>query len=73
MKIIRTNSISKEYQYSKYRIGDVLEVINEYDDHYVAKILSGSEPGSIMAVCKNDCEQVHLGSYSNEETTHIKI
>ena len=70
--IIRTNQTNEEYQYSLYKIGDVLEVINEYHDHYVAKILSGSEPGSVMAVHKNDCEQVHLGSYNDGEPTHIK-
>ena len=70
--IIRTKQINKEYQYSHYKIGDVLEVINEYNNYYVAKILSGSEPGSVMAVYKDDCEQVHLGSYSNGEPIHIK-
>ena len=65
--IIRTTSTNEEYQYSKYRIGDVLEVVGEYDEHYIAKILSGSEHGGVIAVKKIDCEKVHLGSYTDNE------
>ena len=48
--IIRTISTNKEYQYSSYKIGDVFEVIGNYDNHYIAKILSSSEPGGVIAV-----------------------
>ena len=64
--IIRTTSTNEEYQYSKYRIGDVLEVVGEYDEHYIAKMLSGSEHGGVIAVKKIDCERVHLGSYKSK-------
>ena len=63
--IIRTISTNKEYQYSSYKIGDVFEVIGNYDNHYIAKILSSSEPGGVIAVKKIDCEEVHLGSYAD--------
>ena len=41
------------------------EVIGNYDNHYIAKILSSSEPGGVVAVKKIDCEEVHLGSYTD--------
>ena len=67
MKIIRANQINKEYQYSSYKIGWVFEVINEYKDHYIAKVLSGSKDmhDSVVAIKKTDCEQLHLGSYTD--------
>ena len=66
--IIRATNINKEYQYSSYKIGWVFEVINEYDEHYVAKVLSGSKDmhDSVIAVKKTDCEELHLGSYKTE-------
>ena len=63
--IIRTISTNTQYQYSKYKIGDVFEVVGEYDEHYIAKFLSSSEPGGVIAVKKIDCEEVHLGSYAD--------
>ena len=65
--IIRTKQTNTEYQYSSYKIGWVFEVINEYDEHYVAKVLSGSQDmhDSVVAVKKTDCEEVHLGNYSS--------
>ena len=64
--IIRTINSNNEYQYSSYQPGWVFEVINEYDKHYVAKVLSGSndKTDTVVAVSKKDCEQVHLGSYT---------
>ena len=69
IKLIRTKQTRKEYQYSAYKVGWVFEVINEYDEHYVAKVLSGSQDmhDSVVAVKKTDCEQVHLGSYNGDE------
>ena len=66
--IIRATNINKEYQYSSYKIGWVFEVINEYDEHYVAKVLSGSKDmhDSVVAVHKSDCEELHLGSYKSD-------
>ena len=66
MKIIRATQTNKEYQYSAYKIGWVFEVINEYDEHYVARVLSGSKDkhDSVVAVHKKDCEILHLGSYT---------
>ena len=66
--IIRTINTNTQYQYSKYKIGDVFEVVEEYDEHYIAKFLSGSEPGGVVAVKRSDCEQVHLGSYTDGNT-----
>ena len=65
--IIRTKQTNTEYQYSSYKVGWVFEVINEYDEHYVAKVLSGSKDmhDSVVAVKKTDCEEVHLGNYSS--------
>ena len=68
IKIIRTKQTRKEYQYSAYKVGWVFEVINEYDEHYVAKVLSGSQDmhDSVVAVKKTDCEELHLGSYKSD-------
>jgi hypothetical protein len=71
--IIRTNKTNTEYQYSKYKVGDVFEVVNEFDEHYVCKIISGSEPGGILAVHKGDCELVHLGSYESDGPITMEI
>tara|TARA_R100001463_G_scaffold121180_1_gene177440 strand:- start:494 stop:718 length:225 start_codon:yes stop_codon:yes gene_type:complete len=67
--IIRATNTNKEYQYSSYKIGWVFEVINEYDEHFVAKVLSGSKEhqDGVMAVYKGDCEELHLGSYTDNE------
>ena len=68
IKIIRANQTNTEYQYSSYKVGWVFEVVNEYEDYYVAKILSGSQDmhDSVIAVKKTDCEELHLGSYSHD-------
>ena len=67
MKIIRANKINKEYQYSKYKIGWVFEVIHDFGEYYTAKVLSGSMDmhDSVIAVKKTDCEELHLGSYTD--------
>ena len=71
--IIRTKQSNKEYQYSKYKEGDVFEVINEYNKHYVCRIISGSDPDSICAVYKGDCEKVHLGDYISKNPIAMKL
>ena len=73
--IIRTKQTNTEYQYSSYKIGWVFEVINEYKDHYIAKVLSGSKlyQDGVMAVHKGDCEELHLGSYESDGPVHMKI
>ena len=50
-------------------------VINEYDEHYVAKVLTGSveHTDSVMAVHKGDCEVLTLGSYSSDGPVTMKI
>ena len=75
IKIIRANHTRKEYQYSAYEIGWVFEVVNEYEDHYVARVLSGSKEhqDGVLAVHKNDCEELHLGSYKTDGEIHMKI
>jgi len=75
MKIIRTNQSNTTYQFSSYKPGWVFEVVNEYDEHYVAKVLSGSSDmhDTVVAVHKNDCEELHLGSYKTNEPVHMKL
>ena len=70
--IIKTNQSNKEYQYSKYKSGDVLEVINEYNSYYICRFMSGSNADSICAVHKNDCEEVHLGRYDTNDKIYMK-
>ena len=73
MKIIRTKNSNPEYQYSSYKVGWVFEVINEYDEHYIAKILSGSSnmQDTVVAVHKNDCEELHLGNYESDGPVYM--
>ena len=71
--IIRTKQSNTEYQYSKYKPGDVLEVLNDFGEYYTAKIISGSEPGGILAVHKKDCEEVHIGSYKSDGPISMEI
>ena len=68
IKLIRTKQTREEYQYSAYKVGWVFEVVNEYKDHYVAKVLSGSKEhqDGVMAVHKGDCEVLTLGSYKQD-------
>ena len=68
MKIIRANKTSKEYQYSIYKIGWVLEVVNDFGEYYTARVLSGSNNmhNSVIAIKKIDCEELHLGSYNSD-------
>ena len=76
MMIIRTKQTRDEYQYSKYEVGWVFEVVNEYDEHYVARVLSGSQDilESVIAVHKEDCEELHLGSYQKPgQEIHMKL
>ena len=65
--IIRATNINKEYQYSSYKIGWVFEVINDFGEYYTARVLSGSNDmhDSVIAVKKTDCEELHLGSYTD--------
>ncbi len=75
IKIIRTKQTRKEYQYSAYKVGWVFEVINEYDNHYTAKVLSGSQDmhDTVIAVHKEDCEELKLGSYKHEGPEYMKL
>jgi len=75
IKIIRTHHTRKEYQYSAYKVGWVFEVVNEYENHYVARVLSGSKEhqDGVLAVHKEDCEILTLGSYKHEGPEYMKI
>ena len=68
MKIIRATNINEEYQYSAYKVGWVFEVINDFGEFYTAKVLSGSKNmhDAVIAVKKTDCEELHLGSYTDD-------
>ena len=75
MKLIRATNINKEYQYSSYKIGWVFEVINDFGEYYTARVLSGSRDmhDSVIAVHKEDCEELHLGSYKTDGEIHMKL
>jgi outer membrane scaffolding protein for murein synthesis (MipA/OmpV family) len=66
--IIRAININKKYQYSKYKIGWVFEVVNDFGEYYTARVLSGSNNmhNSVIAIKKIDCEELHLGSYNSD-------
>ena len=75
----------KDFRYfigngAKYLISKALpekvrkkELINDFEEYYTARVLSGSndKTDSVVAVHKSDCEEAHLGSYSdpNDEIT----
>tara|TARA_B100000287_G_C20368371_1_gene676710 strand:- start:266 stop:490 length:225 start_codon:yes stop_codon:yes gene_type:complete len=69
MKIIRTKQSNIEYQYSAYKPGWVFEVVNDFGEYYTAKVLSGStdKTDHVIAVHKNDCEVLTLGSYTHDK------
>tara|TARA_Y100000593_G_scaffold81051_1_gene151463 strand:- start:501 stop:719 length:219 start_codon:yes stop_codon:yes gene_type:complete len=71
--IIRTTQSNTEYQYSKYKPGDVFEVVNDFGEYYTAKIISGSDPGGILAVHKKDCEEVQLGTPKHDGPEYMVI
>ena len=71
--IIRTTQSNTIYQYSKYKAGDVFEVINDFGEYYTAKFISGSDTMTVIAVCKEDCEQVHLGTPKNDGPEYMVI
>ena len=66
MILIRTKNSNPIYQYSKYEEGWVFEVIHDFGEYYTARVLSGSKDmhDSVIAVHKEDCEELHLGSYA---------
>ena len=72
--IIRTNKSNPIYQYSKYKEGWVFEVINDFGEYYTARVLSGSKDihDSVIAVCKKDCEKLHLGDYASKRPVTMK-
>ena len=67
IKIIRAKHTREEYQYSAYEVGWVFEVIRDFGEYYTARVLSGSKDmhDSVIAVKKTDCEELHLGSYTD--------
>ena len=72
--IIRTKQTNTEYQYSSYKVGWVFEVINDFGEYYTARVLSGSKDmhDSVIAVCKKDCEKLHLGDYASKRPVTMK-
>ena len=75
IKLIRTNQTNKEYQYSAYKVGWVFEVINDYGEYYTAKVLSGSKEhqDGVIAVHKNDCEELTLGTSKHNGPEYMKL
>ena len=53
----------------------MLEVINDFGEYYTAKVLTGSSEhtDSVMAVHKEDCEVLTLGSYNTDGEIHMKL
>ena len=59
MHLIRiVNKSATEYQYHIYQNDWVLEIINDFDEYYVAKVLTGGNKhtDSVCAVKKLDCK-----------------
>jgi len=54
-----------DYQYQAYKNDWILEVINDYDEYYTARVISGSKRkrDSVIAVHKGDCKQIELGEH----------
>ena len=73
--IIRATNINEEYQYSSYKIGWVFEVVNDFGEYYTARVLSGSSDmhDTVIAVHKEDCEELKLGSYKHEGPEYMKL
>jgi len=62
--IIRiTSKTATKYQYEIYKVGWILEVINDFGEYYTAKVLTGNDyhTNSVIAVHKSDCEEIRLG------------
>ena len=68
-QIIRTKQTNNNYQFSAYKKGWVLEIINDFGEYYTAKVLTGSveHTDGVIAVHKKDCEVLHLGSYTKPD------
>ena len=61
MRLIRiANKEAAEYQYQIYQNGWVLEIMDDFDVYYVAKVLTGESKmtNGICAVKKTDCEHL---------------
>ena len=73
-QIIRTKQTNNEYQFSAYKEGWVLEIINDFGEYYTAKVLTGSveHTDGVIAVHKKDCELIKIGEvYGSEDTPHM--
>ena len=61
MNLIRiVNKRATEYKYQIYQNGWVLEIIDDFDKYYVAKVLTGGflHIDGVCAVKKTDCEHL---------------
>ena len=73
-QIIRiTGKSATDYQYGVYQNGWVLEIINDFDEYYTAKVLTGSNnhTDTVIAVHKGDCELINIGETYGSEPSHI--
>ena len=68
VKIIRATNTNKEYQYSAYKIGWILEVINDFGEYYTANVLTENQwhTDSVIAVHKDDCKVIKNKKYENK-------
>ena len=51
-----------------------VKVIHDFGEYYTARVLSGSKDmhDSVIAVCKKDCEKLHLGDYASKRPVTMK-
>ncbi len=65
-----TSERPKEYSFSGYKKGWVLEVIEDYDKYITAMVLTGSEwlTHAVIAVHKDDYEIVNLHKDITKQT-----
>ena len=63
------------YTYSGYKLGWVLEVIEDFGNYYTACVLTGNveKSGSVIAVHKDDCETLRLHKEIIDEANENEI
>ena len=56
------------YQYQAYKIGWILEVINDFGEYYTANVLTENQwhTGSVIAVHKDDCKVIKNKKHENK-------
>ena len=70
MKIKIITERPETYQYESYKKGWILEVIQDFDEYYTAKLLTQNQwhSGSVIAVHKDDCKRLRKRRKSKSNT-----